>query len=314
MNYIYGPVPSRRLGFSLGIDIVPYKTCTLDCIYCQIGRTTCKSIGRKSYISKDDILQEIEETLRSSHNIDFITFSGSGEPTLNSDIGILIKGVKEITTIPIAVLTNGTLLFMEDVQKDLMEANIVLPSLDAASQEMFERINRPHHSLNVDSVINGLKSFRELYRGQVWLEIMLIKGFNDDPQELSKIKKAVSQIRPDEIHLNTVIRPPSEMYAEPLSIEKMTGIKKFFGKECEVIGEFHAKARKRTEDIRPYTLETTKRRPLTTIDIANIFGISEGNATMMIERLKTEGVITERRHGTKKYYIFSKIKDGITIH
>jgi Fic family protein len=104
------------------------------------------------------------------------------------------------------------------------------------------------------------------------------------------------------------------MYAEPLSIEKMTGIKEFFGKECEIIGEFHAKARKRTEDIRSYTLETTKRRPLTTIDIANIFGISEGNATMMIERLKTEGVITERRHGTRKYYIFSKIKDGITIH
>jgi wyosine [tRNA(Phe)-imidazoG37] synthetase (radical SAM superfamily) len=266
------------------------------------------------YTQKDDVLGEVKEVLETNQLIDYITFSGSGEPTLNSDIGELIREIKAITSIPLAVLTNGTLLFREDVQKDLLKADVVLPSLDAASFEMFQKINRPHRALKIDLIIHGLKRFREIYKGRILLEIMLIKGFNDDLQELSKIKKAVSQIRPDEIHLNTVIRPPSEMYAEPLSIEEMTGIKEFFGKECEVIGEFHAKARERTEDIRPYTLETTKRRPLTTIDIANIFGISEGNATMMIERLKTEGVITEKRHGTKKYYIFSKIKDGITIH
>jgi wyosine [tRNA(Phe)-imidazoG37] synthetase (radical SAM superfamily) len=314
MRYVYGPVPSRRLGFSLGVDLVPYKICSLDCIYCQIGRTVRKSIVRKMYTQKDDVLGEVKEVLDTNQPIDYITFSGSGEPTLNSDIGELIKGIKAITSIPLAVLTNGTLLFREDVQKDLLKADVVLPSLDAASFVMFQKINRPHRALKIDLIIDGLKRFREIYKGRILLEIMLIKGFNDNPQELSKIKEAVSQIRPDEIHLNTVIRPPSEMYAEPLSIEKMTGIKEFFGKECEVIGEFHAKARKRTEDIRLYTLETTKRRPLTTIDIANIFGISEGNATMMIERLKTEGVVTERRHGTKKYYIFSKIKDRVTIH
>ena len=314
MRYVYGPVPSRRLGFSLGVDIVPYKICSLDCIYCQLGRTVRKSIVRKMYTQKDDVLSEVKEVLDTNQLLDYITFSGSGEPTLNSDIGELIREIKAITSIPLAVLTNGTLLFREDVQKDLLKADVVLPSLDAASFEMFQKINRPHQALKIDLIIYGLKRFREIYKGRILLEIMVIKGFNDDPQELSKIKKAVSQIRPDEIHLNTVIRPPSERYAEPLSIEEMTGIKEFFGKECEVIGEFHAKARKRTEDIRPHTLETIKRRPLTTIDIANIFGISEGNATMMIKRLKTEGVITERRHGTKKYYIFSKIKDGITIH
>jgi wyosine [tRNA(Phe)-imidazoG37] synthetase (radical SAM superfamily) len=314
MRYVYGPVPSRRLGFSLGIDIVPYKTCTLDCIYCQLGRTTRKSIVRKMYTQKNDVLGEVKEVLDANQLIDYITFSGSGEPTLNSDIGGLIREIKEMTSTPLAVLTNGTLLFREDVQKDLLRADMVLPSLDAASFEMFQKINRPHRALKIDLIIDGLKRFREIYKGQILLEIMLIKGFNDDPQELSKIKKVVSQIMPDKIHLNTVIRPPSEMYAEPLNIEEMTGIKEFFGKECEVIGEFHAKARKRTEDIRLYTLETIKRRPLTTIDIANIFGISESNTAMMIERLKTEGVVTERRHGTKKYYIFSKIKDRITIH
>jgi len=314
MRYVYGPVPSRRLGFSLGIDLVPYKICSLDCIYCQLGRTVRKSIVRKMYTQKDDVLGEVKEILDTNQPIDYITFSGSGEPTLNSDIGELIREIKAITSIPLAVLTNGTLLFREDVQKDLLKADVVLPSLDAASFEMFQKINRPHIGLKIDLIIHGLKRFREIYKGRILLEIMLIKGFNDDPQELSKIKEAVSQIMPDKIYLNTVIRPPSEMYAEPLSIEKMTGIKEFFGKECEVIGEFYAKGRKRTEDIRPYTLETAKRRPLTTVDIANIFGISDGNATMMIKRLKTEGVITERRHGTRRYYICSKIKDGITKH
>jgi len=303
MKYIYGPVPSRRLGFSLGVDIVPYKTCTLDCIYCQIGRTTCKSIGRKSYISKDHILLEIEDTLRSSHNIDFITFSGSGEPTLNSDIGILIKGVKEITTIPIAVLTNGTLLFMEDVQKDLLEANIVLPSLDAASQEIFRRINRPHHSLNVDSVINGLKSFRELYSGQVWLEIMLIKDFNDTSQELSRIKNAISEIRPDRVHLNTVIRPPSEIFAKPISTAGMMAIKYFFGEDCEVISPFNGKRRTEKFDIEDSIIEMTKRRPITIIDISYVLGISEANAEKVVEGLKLKDKFKEMQYKGKKYYL-----------
>jgi wyosine [tRNA(Phe)-imidazoG37] synthetase (radical SAM superfamily) len=314
MKYVYGPVPSRRLGFSLGVDIVPYKICSLDCIYCQLGRTVRKSIVRKMYTQTDDILREVKEVLDTKQPIDYITFSGSGEPTLNSDISELIREIKAITSVPLSVLTNGTLLFREDVQKDLLKADVVLPSLDAASFEMFQKINRPHRALKIDLIIGGLKRFREIYKGRILLEIMLIKGFNDNSQELSKIKEAVSQIMPDKIHLNTVIRPPSEAYAEPLSIQKMTEIKEFFGKECEVIGEFHAKVQKKTEDIIPYTLETTKRRPLTTIDMANMFGISEDNATTMIERLKTEGVITEKRHGTRKYYIFSKIKDGIIIH
>lgn len=314
MRYVYGPVPSRRLGFSLGIDIVPYKVCTLDCIYCQLGRTIRKSIVRRMYTQKDDVLREVKECLDTNQPIDYITFSGSGEPTLNSDIGELIRKIKAITSIPLAVLTNGTLFFREDVQKDLLKADIILPSLDAASFEMFQKINRPHLGLKIDFIVNGLKRFREIYKGRIALEIMLIKGFNDNPQELLKIKEAVSQIRPDRIHLNTVIRPPSETYVKPLSMEEMTGIKEFFGEGCEVIGKFHAKARKRTRNIRSYTLETTKRRPLTTIDIANIFGISEGNATKMIEKLKTEGFVTERWHGAKKYYIFSKIKDEITTH
>jgi wyosine [tRNA(Phe)-imidazoG37] synthetase (radical SAM superfamily) len=309
MKHVYGPVPSRRLGFSLGVDLVPYKTCTLDCIYCQLGRTTKKSIKRKLYAQRDDVLGEIKEILSKEHRIDYITFSGSGEPTLNSDIGILIKRVKEITTIPIAVLTNSTLLFMEDVQKDLMKADVVLPSLDAASPEIFRRINRPHHSLNVASVINGLKSFRELFSGQLWLEVMLIKGFNDKSEELSRIKNVISEIRPDRVHLNTVIRPPSEVYAEPLSYTEMLAIRDLFGAGCKIIAEFHGKRHNEVKDVEESIIEMAKRRPVTILDIANTLGISEKNAESIIKRLGAEGTITGKRYGTKKYYVFSKIKD-----
>lgn len=314
VNYIYGPVPSRRLGRSLGIDIVPYKTCTLDCIYCQLGRTTRKVVRRKPCVSKDDVLRETRTYLKGDKQIDFVTIAGSGEPTLNSDIGELIKDMKKMVQVPVAILTNGTLLYMEDVRQALLEADVVLPSLDAASPEMFERMNRPHRALKIDSIVDGLKKFREVYKGEIWLEIMLVKGFNTRGDELSKIRKAVSQIMPDKVYLNTVTRPPSETYAEPLSIAEMNGIRKFFGKKCEIIGKFHSEARQETENVRQYILETTKRRPLTSIDIANIFGISETNAAMMIERLEAEGVVRERRQGTKKYYIFRKIKDRITIH
>jgi wyosine [tRNA(Phe)-imidazoG37] synthetase (radical SAM superfamily) len=169
MNYTYGPVPSRRLGFSLGVDIVPYKTCTLDCIYCQLGKTTYKSVKRKSFAPIEDIIEEIRKSVSAGHDIDFITFSGSGEPTLNADIDRFIYEVRKITSIPVAVLTNGTLLFREEVQKDLMEADVVVPSLDAASQEMFHRINRPHFSLDIESIMQGMKEFRKSYKGNIWL-------------------------------------------------------------------------------------------------------------------------------------------------
>jgi wyosine [tRNA(Phe)-imidazoG37] synthetase (radical SAM superfamily) len=302
MKYVYGPVPSRRLGFSLGVDIVPYKTCTLDCIYCQLGRTTQKVIERKSFDPKDVIIEEIKKYISAIHNIDFITFSGSGEPTLNSDIGVLIRRIKEITSIPIAVLTNGTLIFREDVQEDLMEADVVLPSLDAASQEIFKRINRPRGSLKIETIIDGLKRFREFYKGNIWLEIMLVKGFNDDQAELSRIKKALTEIRPDKIHLNTVIRPPSETCAHPLNSAEMTAIKYFISENCEIIAGFYGKRKREAQKIEGSIIEMTRRRPVTVIDIANVFGISEANALRMVECLKAGRKLKEVYYRGKKYY------------
>ncbi|MEW6067703.1 MAG: radical SAM protein [Nitrospirota bacterium] len=305
MKYVYGPVPSRRLGFSLGVDLVPYKTCTLNCIYCQLGRTTKKTIQRKLYTQKDNVLQEIKEVLNRKQHIDYITFSGSGEPTLNSDIGILIREIKKLTTIPVAVLTNGTLIFREDVQNDLAVADVVLPSLDAASQEVFRKINRHHQALKINTIIDGLKKFRILYKGQLWLEIMLVKSFNDNKKELIKIKDVVSGIKPNRVYLNTVVRPPSEIYAKPLSRDEMIEVKNFLDTSCEVIAEFHGEKVAEAQNVEDAIVEMAKRRPVTVIDIANVIGISEANAKQMIKRLKAKSRLKEKQYQGEKYYSYT---------
>jgi wyosine [tRNA(Phe)-imidazoG37] synthetase (radical SAM superfamily) len=314
MKYVYGPVPSRRLGFSLGVDVVPYKTCTLDCIYCQLGRTSQKTMVRNLYAPTADIFEEVKGAVNQKQRIDYITFSGSGEPTLNSGIGALIKKVKAFTAIPVAVLTNGTLLFMEDVRKDLLDADVVLPSLDAASDVMFRKINRPHDALKLNSIIEGLKNFRMMCKGKIWLEVMLIKDFNDSDEELSRIRNAISGIQPDRVYLNTVVRPPSEIYAKPLHSDEMMTVKNYFDDRCEVIAEFHGQMSGEVQNVEDSIVEMAKRRPVTIVDIANVIGISETNAESMIKRLQTDGTVTEKQYGTKKYYIFSKIKDRTANH
>ena len=308
MNYVYGPVPSRRLGFSLGVDIVPYKTCTINCIYCQIGKTTHKTLNRVPYAQKADILNEVKEVLSRKQQIDYITFSGSGEPTLNSDIGVLIKEVKALTSLPVAVLTNGTLLFRDDVQKDLLNADVVIPSLDAASSQIFRSVNRPHHLLNIETIIDGLKAFRKRYRGRMWLEIMLIKDFNDSIEELSLIRDAISEIQPDRVHLNTVIRPPSELFAKPLSREEMAAVKKILDEDCEIVAEFHGQSTGEAQNVEEAIVEMAKRRPITIVDIANVLGISETNAGQMIRGLREKSRLEEKQHHGETYYFHSTAK------
>ena len=195
-KYIFGPVPSRRLGRSLGVDLVPYKTCTFDCIYCDLGRTTHKTTFRQPFVSPEEIQKELELTLSVlDKKPDFITLSGSGEPTLNSNIGEIIRGVKEITSIPVAVLTNSSLLTLEEVRKDLLEADLVLPSLDAITPSLFEYINRPHSSLRIEEILSGLIQFRKQYRGQIWLEILFCRGVNDGKDEIEKLKEAIEENR-----------------------------------------------------------------------------------------------------------------------
>ena len=301
--HIYGPVPSRRLGYSLGVDILPFKTCSLDCIYCQLGTTERKKVQRNKYFDVDAILGQIKNLIASGQRIDYITFSGSGEPTLNVFIGMLIREIKKNTQVPVAVLTNSTLLSQKSVRNALSDADLVVPSLDAATQEIFNRINRPHSSLKIRQVIEGLKIFRQEFSGKIWLEILLVKGVNDSPAHIKKLKKVISEINPDKIQLNTVVRPPAEKAALPLSPRELEKIREFFGKTAEVVAEFDKiQHRPISHDLKDAILAMVARRPVTLADISKSLGKHKNELIKYCDILLKEGKIKLIIHEGKKFF------------
>jgi wyosine [tRNA(Phe)-imidazoG37] synthetase (radical SAM superfamily) len=270
---VYGPVPSRRLGFSLGVDILPFKTCTLDCVYCQLGSSSRTTVRRKAFFDPLDVLDQVRAAIASGARIDHITLSGSGEPTLNRSIGGIIRGIKKMTDIPVAVLTNATLLTRTDVREALRAADIVVPSLDAATPGMFRRVNRPNRSLSLFRTLNGLVEFRRRYKGEIWLEIMLVKGMNDTPPHIRKLKEAIAAIRPDKVQLNTVVRPPAEKNAGPLNAVEMEKIREAIGKGCEVVADFPKKGQTPAmKSLEAGILAMVRRRPVTAEDITASLG------------------------------------------
>lgn len=301
--HIYGPVPSRRLGFSLGIDILPKKTCTLDCIYCQLGPTSDKTLQRKEYFSVEEILAQIKRKLSSEQRIDYLTFSGSGEPTLNTHLGKLIREIKKMTSLPVVVLTNGTLLSEKEVRTALKAADLVVPSLDAATQEIFEKINRPCPPLKIEEIIEGLQAFRQEYEGSLWLEIMLVKDVNDSPSHIQKLKEAADRIKPDKIQLNTVIRPPAEKSARALSPDELESIKKEFGERCEIIAEFDKKSFAASqENLEEAILGLIQRRPVTISDISSSLGTHSNEVIKYLDFLLKDGKIRSVTHKGLKYF------------
>jgi len=217
MEYVFGPVPSRRLGQSLGIDPVPLKTCNWNCVYCQLGRSTPLITKRAEYVPVQDVMEQLKKALQMQKpdEIDWITFVGSGETTLHAGIGDMIRKVKTLTDIPVAVITNGSLLYLSEVRDELLPADAVLPSIDAGSAGLYRKINRPHPHLEYETFINGLVDFRQQYHGKLWIEVMLVKGLNDSIQALQELNEKLLQVKPDEIHLLLPTRPPAETWVEP---------------------------------------------------------------------------------------------------
>jgi wyosine [tRNA(Phe)-imidazoG37] synthetase (radical SAM superfamily) len=303
-RYIFGPVPSRRLGRSLGVDLVPYKTCTFDCIYCDLGRTTHKTTFRQPFVSPEEIQNELELTLSIlDKKPDYITLSGSGEPTLNSQIGQIIREVKEITSIPVAVLTNSSLLFLEEVRNDLSEADLVVPSLDAITPNLSGYINRPHPSLRIEEIVSGLIQFRRQYQGQIWLEILFCRGVNDGREEIERLKEVIERIQPDRIQLNTPVRPPAEDFVFPLTLAQLEEIKERLGDKAEIISEFSAPMGEEcisTQDTE--ILNLIKRRPCTAEDISRALGLHLGEVVKYLEKLVKQGGVHYRRYEHRGYY------------
>lgn len=213
-KYVYGPVPSRRMGLSVGISPIAKGHCNYSCIYCQLGRTRSMINKREEYFNCEDIIQEFKEYLKDDIEFDVVTIVGEGEPLLYSKLGLLIKELRQLTEKPIAVITNGALLSEASVREELKEADIVLPSLDACSEEIYKKINRPHGKINFQEVVEGLISFSKEYKGQLWIEIMIVKDINDSRECFLSLKELLNKIDYHRIYINSPVRPPAETFVE----------------------------------------------------------------------------------------------------
>lgn len=313
-KYVFGPIPSRRLGMSLGIDLVPFKICNYDCIFCEVGKTKKTVIARKEYVKKETILNELNEFLNNYNGrIDHITLTGLGETTLNSRLGEIIDEIKNKYTIPVAVLTHSGNIYDPQVRKELLNADVICPSLDAATQETFEKVNRPHNSIKIEKVIEGLINLRKEFKHKILLEVLLVKGINDSEEELNKIGEVCKLINPDVVQINTVDRPGAYPEAIPLSSEELHKAKEIILKyfpRVEVLSRHYQNPepiKKNVEELTEDIIEILKRRPLTILDIVVSEGVDYFTAKQAIVSLLEKGKVQEVLLNQTKFYKLSQL-------
>ncbi len=299
-KFVFGPVLSRRLGRSLGVDPVPLKTCTYDCVYCQLGRTKEKTSSRGAYVSPSEITKELEQVLREVE-ADYITISGSGEPTLNSRIGELISEIKKTTGTPVCVITNSSTLSSEEVRKQLLKADLVVPSLDAGDSETFRKINRPDESVDFESMAEGLVKFAEAFKGSLWLEIMIVEGINDSDDAVRKFIPLIERINPDRIQINTVVRPPAYGDIKGAGKEKLRRIKELLGEKAEIIAPSVSDGHKISGPVEE-VLKIIQRRPSSPADVAAYAGMNINEAIKHLTRLEKENAVKSEIISGEVYY------------
>ncbi len=306
MGFLFGPVSSRRLGLSLGVDLLPHKICTFDCIYCEVGRTTLCTVKRKEYVPACDVLREAETYLRSeaAAGLDYVTVTASGEPTLHSKIGEIIARLKDISPKPLAVLTNSSLLYLPAVRRALLKADVILPSLDAVRPDTFRAVDRPVASITIDRVLSGLRDLRQEYTGRMWIEVLLVRGINDSRRDIEELEGVLREIRPDRIQLNTVDRPPAEEYAVPLSGDELERIRDSLGDRAEVVVDF---ARRIRQGFRPVVeseiLAMLARRPCTAEDISGLLNIPQDEVEDLMESLVKKRKAHSRTYNQRAFYV-----------
>jgi wyosine [tRNA(Phe)-imidazoG37] synthetase (radical SAM superfamily) len=310
-KHLFGPVPSRRLGMSLGVDLIPHKICSLNCVYCECGCTTTHTLERREYVPVQVIYGELEDFFTKHPDPEYITFSGAGEPTLHSHLGEVLHFIKQLRpVIPVAVLTNGTLFHLPEVRAELKQADLVLPSLDAATQEAFEKVNRPVRRFPVDQYVKGLMDFCREFSGEVWMEVLILPGYNDDPENLSAIGEALKQMNPDRIQLNTLDRPGTVQGLRAATQEELQKIQKDWGMEQVEIIAPPADRKKKTSyrsDLESVILETLSRRPCTLGDLEKILGMHINEINKYLGSLEKSGKIEalEQDRGTFYHFIGS---------
>ncbi len=275
-RHLFGPVPSRRLGRSLGVDLVPHKTCSFNCVYCECGKTTLLTKKRAEYIPTAAVIAELNQFLSSNPPLDYITFSGAGEPTLHSGLGKIINFIKsKFPQYRLALLTNSSLFYQKRLRDEVIKIDLILPSLDAADEEIFHQINRPHQTISLKQIILGLTELKKIQQGQMWLEVFIIPGINDGADHIEKLKTAVHQIRPDLVQLNALDRPGAEQWVKSASAELLEKIAKKLGWSTEIIAKFPERKASVAyhEDIEAAILDLIKRRPCTLEDLSVTLGL-----------------------------------------
>ena len=303
-NHLFGPVPSRRLGMSLGVDLIPHKICSLNCVYCECGSTTTHTLERREYVPVEEIYRELEDFFEKHPDPEYITFSGAGEPTLHSHIGEVIGFIKRHRPgIPVAVLSNGTLFYNPEVRAELMQADLVLPSLDAATQNAFSKINRPVKDFNIEQYIQGLLDFSHEFQGEIWMEVLILPGYNDDWENLSAIRKVLQNINPTRIQLNTLDRPGTVKGLRAATAAELEGIAKDWDlKQVEIIAPPEERKEKKSyrTDLESVILETISRRPCTLGDLEKILGMHVNEINKYLGTLEESGKIetVEQDRGT----------------
>lgn len=306
MKYVFGPVPSRRLGRSLGIDPIPLKTCNWNCIYCQLGRTSPLTKERRDYFPPEDIIAEVKTALASHgpEQIDWLTFVGSGEPTLHASLGRMIRELKAHTEIPIAVITNGSLLYLAEVRRDLLLADAVLPTLDAGSERLYQRIDRPTAELTFDRLVGGLVAFRNEFAGKLWVEVMLIKGLNDSAAALEDLAAIVRRIQPDDVHINTPVRPPADSSAQLPDDEVITKARSILGDVAHIVPEAAAQIHLSGEDdLADVVLAIVRRHPMTAAGLVKALSSrSAHEVTSALGQLTAMGKVRLSTRNNEAFY------------
>ena len=302
-SYVFGPVPSRRLGRSLGVDVVPLKACTQNCVYCQLGVDCEPTLERKVYYPASSILDELEAVIRTDVEADYITISGSGEPTLNRELGELIDGIKKVTDIPVAIITNGTMLVDKEVRGECVKADVVLPSLDAGDEETYQKINRPHPDINFGRFVEGLCRFREEFGGQIWLEVFLIDPINTSDEQLGKINSLVGKIKPDKVQINTAVRPVVDQSVKRMDIYALKDMAEKFDGDVEVIADYSKDIILTTAAVNAENvLSMLDRRPCTLKDICQGMGMKRSEAVKYLTLLETDGKITSAKREGELFF------------
>jgi len=308
-KYLFGPVPSRRLGISLGIDLIPKKVCSLDCVYCEVGKTTKLTLERKEYVLYDKVIAELQNFMKDEPELDYITFSGSGEPTLNSRFGDVLQCIKQnYPKIKIAILTNGTLLHNKNVRNELMQADVILPSLDAVSKDVLDKIDRPNSEIDINNYINGIVSLKQEFKGKIWLETLILKGYNDSRSELLKLKEAIVKINPDSVQLNTLDRPGTVNGLQALSHNELQEIVNLWQlPNVEIIASppKREKVKSYRKDTEAAILETIVRRPCTLDDLHNILGLHVNEINKYLGVLEDKKIIKKEVQERGVFYLIN---------